>query len=63
VLVFGGYNFGPIAAGEVFDPATGNWSSTGAAGTPRYYHTATLLLDGGVLFAGGTNDGNVEIAR
>ena len=40
---------------ELFDPATGGWSPTGALSDPRFAHTATLLLDGTVLAAGGSN--------
>jgi Kelch motif. len=41
---------------ELYDPATGNWSSTDALQAARYYHTATLLLpSGNVLVAGGYN--------
>ncbi|MEJ7764922.1 MAG: kelch repeat-containing protein, partial [Acidimicrobiales bacterium] len=37
---------------ELYDTATGTWSST-ASGRPRNGHTATLLRNGDVLFAGG----------
>ena len=44
-----------LAKSNVFDPATGSWTSTGNLGTPRDTHSATLLPGGQVLIAGGTN--------
>ena len=46
------------AGAELYDPVTGNWTVTGILGTARYYHTATLLLNGKVLVAGGANSGD-----
>jgi len=44
---------------EIWDPATGAFSSAGALGQARYSHTATMLADGRVLIAGGvTQDGD-----
>jgi hypothetical protein len=44
---------GGTAEAELYDPATGVWSATGSMGTNRDYHSATVLVDGRVLVAGG----------
>ena len=59
VLVVGGTTYansgaGAVYAGEIWDPATGAWTTTAWATAARLYHsTATLLLNGAVLSAGG----------
>ena len=62
VLVAGGANGGDpgstLSSAELYDPATGRWSPTGSMTTPRDGGTATLLGDGRVLVAGGTNEGS-----
>ncbi len=64
MLVAGGYNSsgGNLASANLYDPATGTWSATGALATARYYHTATLLPNGKVLVAGGVNGSGVDLA-
>ena len=59
VLVTGGTR--PIAQGidpalptaDLYDPRTWTWTATASMSTNRRNHTATLLLDGRVLVAGG----------
>jgi hypothetical protein len=38
---------------EVYDPSNATWTKVGAMNTARRSHTATLLLSGAVLLAGG----------
>ena len=55
VLVAGGYsNSGPLARADLYDPASGTWSPTGALPVEVYLHAATLLPNGAVLATGGT---------
>ena len=60
VLVAGGFTLGSTAnaqpvldTAELFDPATGTFTATGAMVTRRSLHPATRLPDGRVLVAGG----------
>lgn len=61
VLVVGGFTRTILGGGSshggaaLFDPASGTWTSTGSLATGRLSHTATLLPNGKVLVAGGTN--------
>jgi len=51
VLVTGGGN----AFAELFDPASETWTSVAGFGSVRSDHTATLLANGKVLLAGGSD--------
>lgn len=42
-----------LTSAELYDPASGTWSSAGTLTTARYAHSATALNDGTVLIAGG----------
>jgi hypothetical protein len=61
VLVAGGYgpgSSGPLPrllAAELYDPQSGSFTLTGNMGVGRVLHTATLLANGRVLIAGGTD--------
>jgi hypothetical protein len=59
VLIAGG-RIGPTmeastASAELYDPRSGTWSATGSMHGPRDGQTATRLLDGRVLVAGGAS--------
>jgi hypothetical protein len=56
VLVAGGNTgVGIIAGAELYDPNTGNWTTTGNMGSARYVHAATMLPNGKVLLVGGNS--------
>src|SRR5207249_2279012 len=54
---------GKVLAGsngaELYDPVTGTWTSTGTSS--GFYYTATLLLNGKVLAAGGNRTFTAEL--
>ncbi|WP_432422195.1 kelch repeat-containing protein [Robbsia betulipollinis] len=54
VLVAGGGTDAttPLASAELYDPAAGIWTTTGAMVVPQMLHTATLLRTNQVLVAG-----------
>jgi N-acetylneuraminic acid mutarotase len=56
VLVAGGANFAALASSELYDPATGTWTTTGSLQTASFNHTATLLANDRVLVTGGEGD-------
>jgi Tol biopolymer transport system component len=59
VLIAGGYesdggrNWQVLSATELYDAGSGTFSPNGSMGEARDAHTATLLVDGRVLIAGG----------
>lgn len=46
-----------LASAELYDPTAGTWSTTGALAVARCSHADTLLADGDVLVASGSDSG------
>lgn len=67
VLIAGGYtrvggNSSQTATTEIYDPATGSFTSGPTMKQGRFSHSATLLSDGRVLFVGGaSSDDGIRI--
>jgi Galactose oxidase, central domain len=51
-----GFRSDLVAPAELYDPRSGTWSATASMQGVRRDHTATLLSDGTVLVAGGSDD-------
>jgi WD40 repeat protein len=66
VLVAGGSSASSgtaeISAAEIYDPATGLWTTTGSLRQGRFLFAAALLPDGKVLVAGGSQSASVALA-
>jgi N-acetylneuraminic acid mutarotase len=59
VLVAGGVGSGAPEEAKMYDPVTGQWTYSGIMTAIRIGHTSSVLKDGKVLVAGGTDDDSV----
>ncbi len=59
VIVIGGYE---VSSAEIWDPASGQWTTSGSMAAPREEATATLLAGGRVLVVGGHDGGGEDPA-
>jgi N-acetylneuraminic acid mutarotase len=57
----GGEDFEVFADAEVYDPSSEAWAAVVDMGDARAGHSATLLFDGRVLAAGGTDHPSAEL--
>src|SRR5262249_49052068 len=60
VLVAGGYNGSTLVSAELYDPSTKMWTPTGDLNAARLGLTMTLLVDGRVLAARGTDSDDLQ---
>ena len=63
VLIAGGNNVTNnattvLSSAELYNPATGKWTTTGSMSNARVGHTATLMVSGMVMVASGSNPNN-----
>src|SRR5690242_7073927 len=65
VLIAGGSGpiccFAPTASAELYDPIAGTFAPTGSMNTARAAYGSAVLLNGKVLFAGGSNSATAEV--
>ena len=62
-LAGGDFIFTSLANAELYNPATGTWQATTSMNIPRFGGTATLLANGTVLVAGGSDTRSGQIVN